>query len=76
MSNTKISVTLGKQLFFFSSHREWADKAQTLFSHCGHRPDQIVCIDSAGRLCKIGVDFRRAYEELAFPVTAYLYRPE
>lgn len=31
----------------------------------------IVCIDSVGRLCKIGADFMRADAECTFPVTVY-----
>lgn len=49
----------------FATFVQWLNKASAWVG----RGD--LCIDSAGRLCRIGRDFARAKDEGTFPVTIY-----
>ena len=61
------TVTLGNELFSFSSFTEWVNKAQSWFS--GHR--KYVCLDEIGRVCQTGYEFMRADKENCFPIRVY-----
>lgn len=62
-STGSILMTTGQPIFRqFSTFREWVNKAPT-------RVNGGICLDAAGRRCRIGADFMRARDEGAFPVT-------
>jgi len=53
----------------FHSFPNWVNKASSWLY--GYKSSQIVCLDSKGRICEIGSDFKRADEENSFPVIVY-----
>lgn len=58
----------------FTSYQQWVNKAGSWLggvSGGGYRykkPEKAVCVDAAGRRCKIGSDFMRAEADGTFPV--------
>lgn len=67
------SVTIqGVELFRFSNMQDWINRASQQFARY-KKPGEpfdtaaIVCIDSQGRMCGIGADFKDA----EYPVIAY-----
>lgn len=69
-------VNLGPMLFKFDSFSGWVSGAQRAWKAAGVRSDDTVCVDSAGRICRIGRDFTRARDEGRFPVSVYLMRED
>lgn len=67
-----ISVTVGPELFRFTSEREWVNKAQSWFINSGYKGDYVLCVDSAGRVCTIGAHFMRATNENTYPIICYV----
>jgi hypothetical protein len=67
----KMSITLGKELFQFSSFDNWCDKASSKFAKTGRRGEQVLCLDTFGRVCRTGREFMRARDEGAFPVRVF-----
>ena len=64
----RVRVRLGDELFRFSSHSQWVNKAQSWFR--GVRRG-YVCIDRKGRICQAGKEFMRARDEDSFPIIVY-----
>lgn len=58
-------------LFRFVSFGDWVGHATQKFQRAGVKGKDVVCLDSKGRVCRIGKDFMAADADGAFPVTAY-----
>lgn len=68
----KIEIEVGRELFRFSSFKNWVNMAQSLFrSEPGANMHTTVCIDAKGRICNSGREFRRAEEADAYPVRVF-----
>jgi hypothetical protein len=69
-------VTLGPEVFRFTSHQEWVNKAQSWFRNRmpieAQRSRRYLAVDAVGRVCMIGRDFMRARDEGTFPVMVCL----
>ena len=70
------TIKIGRKLFEFRSHADWVNHATTMFhryrEQAGYLASQrTLCIDSRGRVCMHGLDFKRADESRAFPVRVY-----
>lgn len=70
------TANLGPKLFAFDSHAGWVWHAQQAWKKAGVRPDDTVCIDAKGRICRMGLHFSIARDEAAFPVTVHLMRDD
>jgi hypothetical protein len=68
---TERTLTLGDELFRFTSEQEWVNKAQSWFGNCGVRKGDYIAIDEIGRVCTIGGHFMRATTEESYPITVY-----
>lgn len=66
-----LTVHVGEFLFEFSSFGQWVAKASSWFTNTGVRGEECLCVDAAGRLCRIGKQFMRARDEGTFPVRVY-----
>jgi hypothetical protein len=73
-TKAKVRLQVGPELFRFSSHANWVNKASSWFR--GVRAGSWVCIDQRGRICNSGKEFMRADKENAFPIVVYLIDPE
>jgi len=71
-TKTTREVQLDRELFTFESFENWCNTASRKFAYCGFRSDDTICLDTLGRVCRIGEHFMRAAEEKTFPVIAYL----
>ncbi len=71
-----VPVAIGPKLFQFDSFLGWANHAQRAWKGRGLRSDDTLCIDAAGRICRIGRDFMRARDEGKFPVTVHMMRED
>ena len=60
-------IKLGEPLFAFETQIRWECKAKSWYANCGVRSSRTIAIDSEGRVCVHGVDFRQA----VYPVTVY-----
>ena len=67
----QIPITLGKELFQFSGFENWCNTAQRKFDHVNRRGEQVLCVDTFGRVCRTGREFIRARDEGAFPVRVF-----
>jgi len=68
-----MSMSLGPELFRFDNFDDWCDHAQRRFEvHYVHLSD-VVCVDGANRICRIGRQFMRARDEGMFPIRVYHY---
>lgn len=65
-------IELGEKQFEFSSYENWCNKAQGWFLSRGLRGQDVLCLDTKGRICDIGMQFKRAKDDDAYPVTVYL----
>jgi hypothetical protein len=63
-------------LFEFTSFNDWVIMAPHRFKRAGVRGDQCICVDSVGRLCRIGKQFHRARKEGTFPIRVYRQETE
>lgn len=70
------AVKLGPLLFGFDRFNDWVNRAPRAWKALGVRPDDTLCIDAAGRICRIGRDFMLARDEGQFPVRVYLTRDD
>jgi hypothetical protein len=68
-TNVLFYLEVGEELFKFESHPQWVNKAASWFR--GYKGDDCICIDKAGRICRIGKQFARARDENTFPITVY-----
>ena len=64
-----IGIEVEEKLFEFSSFTKWVNKASSWFD--GIDLNKIICVDTKGRICVKGVEFMRARDEEAFPVSVY-----
>lgn len=69
-----LQVQLGPKIFSFTNFQDWVNKARGRFASHGVRSEDVICLDAAGRILKIGADFHRARDECAFPADVYLAR--
>lgn len=69
-----LQVQLGPKIFSFSSFEDWVNKASGRFASHGVKGEDVICLDSVGRVLKIGADFHRARDEGSFPADVYLAR--
>lgn len=67
----KIEIEIGKELFSFFNFETWCNKAQSWFAQAGRQHGTTICIDSKGRVCRIGREFMRARDEGTFPVRVF-----
>jgi hypothetical protein len=70
---TERMMTLGDELFSFSSEQDWVNRAKNLYANCGVPRGHYITIDSVGRICKSGRDFMRATREEAYPIKVYAH---
>jgi hypothetical protein len=70
------AAELGEFLFSFEGFTGWVNNAQYRWKAFSVRPDDTVCIDSKGRICRIGRHFMVARDEGAFPVNVYRIRAD
>jgi len=61
----------GRELFRFASHGEWVAKASSWFVRNNVDGRDVICVDSLGRVCRVGRHFARARDEGTFPVIVY-----
>lgn len=71
-----VPLNLGPKLFEFGSFVSWVNHAQRAWEKHGVRSEDTLCIDAAGRICRIGRDFMKARDEGRFPVAVYLMRDD
>jgi len=67
-----LTVTVGEFLFEFDNHSEWRNKAASWFRKLKVSSDDVICVDSAGRICLCGKQFSRAATEGTFPIKVYM----
>lgn len=65
-----IVSNLDEPLFEFNSFHDWIENASRRFRSNGVTHSDVVCHDSKGRICEVGLDFRRAHDEFSYPVVA------
>jgi hypothetical protein len=70
---TRVEIKIGDEVIRFSSFYDWRDSAQNRFRNAGllGRSHEWVCIDSEGRICTCGANFRTA----TYPVAVYMIDP-
>lgn len=80
---TKLTITLGQELFRFETFQQWVNKAPSWYatsglSNCRACGDvrHSVAVDAAGRICRNGKQFMRARDDDSFPVVIYLFDPD
>lgn len=66
-----LTVHVGELLFEFSSYENWVAKAGGWFAKAEVRGHECICVDSVGRLCRVGKQFVRARDEGTFPIRVY-----
>lgn len=71
MPNNKITITVGEEVFEFSSFNDWVNYAPGRFQRHNVGASNTICIDAKGRVCLSGGEFMRARDEEAFPVRVY-----
>ena len=72
----QITIKVGAKLFQWDSRQVWVNHASRNFRDAGVRGGDVICVASDGRVCNLGIDFRLAEEEVAYPVTVYRVREE
>ena len=66
-----ITITVGPELFSFTSEENWVRTAQCKFNAAGVAGTDVLCIDAKGRVCEIGLQFKRATSDGAYPIKVY-----
>jgi hypothetical protein len=66
-----LSIMVGEELFAFSSFENWVKTAAGLFRSYRVRSDETLCVDSVGRICRVGKQFMRARNEGTFPIRVF-----
>lgn len=68
-----LEITVGAEVIRFSSYQDWIARAQDKFRDAGliGRSHEYVCIDTAGRICTCGKNFKTAQ----YPVAVFLIDP-
>ena len=67
----QIFISVGEQLFEFSSFDNWVNSAQRKFATAGVIGSEVLCIDAKHRVCLKGKEFMQAHDDKAFPVRVY-----
>ena len=67
----KVEIMLGAELFRFTDMNDWIESAQKKFRSTGVTADDVLCIDTMGRVCDCGKQFKRALEENTYPIRCY-----
>lgn len=67
----EITITVGEELFQFTSFNDWVNNAMGKFLDAGVEGRDVICVDGKGRVVKKGAEFQRARDENAFPVRVY-----
>jgi hypothetical protein len=69
----KLEITVGPEMFRFTSESEWVCKAHSWFRNARLTDrGKHVCIDAAGRICMKGAEFMRAERDGTYPIIVYL----
>lgn len=68
---TERTLTLGDELFRFTSEQEWVNKAQSWFRNKAPQKGNYIAVDEVGRVCTCGKHFMRATTEETYPITVY-----
>jgi hypothetical protein len=57
----------------FATFDQWVSQASTWLTRrdSGGQPQGVLCVDAAGRVCRLGKHFMRARDEGTFPVRWY-----
>jgi hypothetical protein len=63
-------VSFAEFLFEFKTFNDWVNYAQERFS-CLGRPNDAICVDAKGRICRRGLHFMTARDDEGFPVKVY-----
>lgn len=66
-----IQITVGELAFHFTSKQHWINKGHDWYARHGLIDGRAISIDAKGRICKTGLEFRRAEEENAYPINVY-----
>lgn len=66
-----LKIRFKQKAFQFSSFNNWCDKARRKFAGCGIPKHRLICVDTKGRICVQGSDFRRAEDEGCYPISVY-----
>jgi hypothetical protein len=67
----EMTIQVGRELFRFRNYQEWVNKAPAKFDRCQVMRPYIICVDTKGRVCALGIDFVRARDDKSVPVRAY-----
>ena len=67
----KILIEVGEELFQFSSFDNWCDTAKSKFRKANVRGQDVICLDSRGRICVKGLEFMRAARQKTFPLRVF-----
>ena len=70
-TSNKVAVLVGDPLFRFDSYLHWSGDAAELFELWNKEAEEVLCLDTHGRVCSLGKHFRRAEEEGSYPIIAY-----
>ena len=72
-----MEINLGPERCSFASYTDWVNHANTRLGGIPyHQRADTVCVDSAGRICRIGRDFIQARKDKTYPVVAYTLRQD
>lgn len=71
MPQISITITVGEELFQFSSYENWISKAQNWFKQSRATSSSTICVDAKGRICEYGMHFQRAKIDDAYPIKVY-----
>jgi hypothetical protein len=66
-----ISVKVKRELFRFSSEKNWVNKAQSWYAKCGVPRGFYIAVDANGHVMHHGQCFMAATKADAYPVTCY-----
>ena len=68
---TTIEINVGKPAFSFETYGKWVSHAQGLFRRHRLNEHNSICVDRVGRICTLGMHFKRADKDGAYPVTVH-----
>lgn len=69
--SNKVSVLVGDPLFRYWSYEDWREDKGGRFELLDVFGDEVLCLDTSGRVCSLGKHFHRAKAEGCYPITAY-----
>lgn len=71
-THCSLSIVVGDELFAFASFEQWVNKASGWFRSYRVRSEDVICVDSAGRICRVGKQFMRARDDGSFPIRVFM----